>query len=173
MNRPLPMPGPRFPTPKPRFDLFVICPGNSCRLKTAPIRLLVPLPLPKDVMRGLWPSRERPLYLACPACHEVSVYGQAFFGDFVEQENRAWLSISFRCGWEGCTVPAEFHVLLDRKANAVKQDELRHLLNRGHWKGVLPCGHPVTTAGDKKVVFEWVAGRMQGYDAADPRWEKL
>lgn len=162
--------------PEPKLDLFVLCHAHDlCRKNYRRIRLLLPNPLPRDAAQGLWPSDDQRLFLECPECRRVSVYGQGDAGPsiFPDRENMVWISISFRCEVEGCNTPIEFHVLRDPIAPAETEIELRARLESGWWRGASPCGHPIATTNGNDAVIQWVSGRMQGYNPEDSRWKNF
>ncbi|SRR5260370_3563280 len=158
------------------LDYYVNCPIESCKFHRAPIRLLVANPQQTIGDLAEWPEDGTFLYLACPECRRVFVHCHAYQDDFPEESHnveKAWLRISFRCAKENCRTPIEFHVLLETTVTQTTESELRTKLRTEHWTGVSPCDHPISTANILEFLFDFVRGKMRGYNPRHPRWNAL
>ena len=147
-------------------------------------QMMQPIPLPlstlqhKPLDQAAWPNDAQWLYAACPVCKQVSAHLKFDLCNFQDLQSRPhvdkdWLRISFRCAQQGCGTPMQFHVLWEPTVTQTTKNELREKLQNGYWTGVSPCGHPISIANEQEVLFDWVRGRMQGYNPADPLWKRI
>jgi len=158
------------------FDFGVKCPHPGCEFHQTPIRLLVASlgAVPEGPVG--WPDERTQLYLACPACRRVTVHCQADVYDFPENapgvgyRGKVWIHVALLCGAEGCSTPADIHVLMNQASNNQLASELQTKLATTHWTGVLPCGHHIASVGKGRWYFDRpLKGQLWEHKPFDPR----